>query len=74
MIRIALISLAAILFAESAYAHAIDFTARPESYAAQPKRGYFIMTPPNAGRGAYPGAPAGRFEYMAPPAGSEMYR
>ena len=72
MKRLVLLSLSAILIAGSAYAHAVDFTARPETYASTPRHGYFVMTPIPV-RPVYVN-PAVRYGYAPPIAAFPTYR
>lgn len=66
MKRAALILLAATSFAATAHGHAVDFTARPESYAAQPRQTPVFVVPLYSGRSIYTADPPFRYRCLGP--------
>jgi hypothetical protein len=66
MKRLAVVSLAAISFAGSVYAHPIELKARTESYAARRKMGHIVVVPLHSGRSAYIGAAPMNYRLIGP--------
>ena len=67
MLRSVVVCAALICSFSAASGNAINFPARPQSYAAtQPRKGFLIIAPLYSGRSVYVGAPPTEYQLIGP--------